>query len=83
MGNHVKPPKGARWKKRHPIRVPDKYNPEDRYCFYCNKQFANLGTFKNHVVNKHGSGLAKVLGLIPVTDEERFKIEWGIYYRER
>jgi hypothetical protein len=72
-------PPGARWHKQHPIQVPDWRDPEDRFCHYCHKQYANLGVFKRHIVNSHGTGLAKVLGLVPVTDAERFRIEWGIY----
>lgn len=45
--------------------MSDSYN---RYCYYCSKQYTTMNTFKRHIVNAHGLGLASILGLL--SDEE-------------
>jgi len=49
---------------------PDPYDPQDRFCLYCQRQYSTLGRFRRHVINKHGVGLAKRLGLIPLDPGE-------------
>jgi len=39
-------------------------SPDDRYCFYCDKQYSSVATFGTHVRSKHGDGLAKSVGLL-------------------
>lgn len=39
-------------------------SPDDRFCFYCQKQFVAIGTFGRHVRTKHGDGLARSVGLL-------------------
>jgi hypothetical protein len=55
-------------------KAPNPHDPADRYCHYCDKQYANLGVFKRHVLTRHGTGLAKRLGLVPLDPGE--VIEW-------
>jgi hypothetical protein len=45
------------------------YDPDDRYCYYCHKQYASMGTFKRHVVAKHGIGMGAMLGLLSPEEE--------------
>ena len=51
-------------------KAPDPHRPEDRYCFYCDKQYSTLGRFRRHVIDEHGVGLAKRLGLVPLDPDE-------------
>ena len=39
-------------------------SPDDRFCYYCQKQYASLGTFCVHVVKVHGEDFAKHLKLL-------------------
>jgi hypothetical protein len=54
--------------------VPDPHEPDDRFCVYCQKQYARLGDFKRHVLKEHGVGLAKRLGLVPLDPGEVIEI---------
>lgn len=50
-------------------RNTDPWHWENRFCFYCQREFATPGTFKRHIITRHGLGLAKTLGLL-TPDEE-------------
>lgn len=51
-------------------RAPDPFDPEDRYCYYCQKQYANLGTFKRHIVREHGLNMARRLNLLTQAEND-------------
>lgn len=55
-------------RRRLPSYREDPWHPENRYCYYCSRPFATPGTFKRHVITKHGLGLARRLDIL--TDEE-------------
>lgn len=43
--------------------------PEDKYCYYCGKQYADYSVFKRHVITRHGAGMARVLCLLTPEEE--------------
>lgn len=49
-------------------RYSQPISAEDLYCHYCSKQYKTLHTFKHHIVDQHGLGMAAILELL--TDEE-------------
>jgi hypothetical protein len=54
---------------------PRTYRDDDRYCFYCGKQYATNGTFKRHIITAHGLGLAARLRLLtPEEEAERQRL---------
>jgi hypothetical protein len=39
-------------------------SPDDRFCYYCQRQYTRISTFGPHVRRTHGDGLAKSVGLL-------------------
>lgn len=62
-------------RRKLPTYRENPWHRENRYCLYCRKQYKTPGTFKRHVITRHGLGLARQLDILTLEEEaERQRI---------